>query len=136
VRRSRPGGRRTDASLTSGEDFQSVYRAGSRHVSAIATVYVLLHERAEVRLGIPAGRRLGSAVDRNRLRRRLREAFGRVRPMIDRGADVVVVPRGQAMKAPFGELVDALLGALAAGGVIRKGRGAPGSAGEEAWPKQ
>jgi len=134
VRRSRPGGRRTDASLTSGEDFQRVYRAGSRHVSAVATVYVLLRERAEVRLGTPAGRKLGSAVDRNRLRRRLREAFGRVRPMIDRGADVVVVPRGQAMKAPFGELVDALSGALAAAGAIRNGLGKPGSAGEEAVP--
>ena len=134
MRRARPGGRRTDASLTSGEDFQSVYRAGSRHVSAVATVYVLLQERAEVRLGIPAGRKLGSAVDRNRLRRRLREAFGRVRPMIDRGADVVIVPRGQAMKAPFGKLVDALSGALAAAGVIRKGRGEPSSAGEEAVP--
>jgi len=135
VRRARPGGRLTDASLTSGEDFQRVYRAGSRHVSTVATVYVLLHERAEVRLGIPAGRKLGSAVDRNRLRRRLREAFGRVRPMIDRGADVVVVPRGQAMKAPFGELVDALSGALAAAGAIRNGLGKPGSAGEEAVPE-
>ena len=135
MRRARPGGRRTDASLTSGEDFQSVYRAGSRHVSAVATVYVLLQERAEVRLGIPAGRKLGSAVDRNRLRRRLREAFGRVRPMIDRGADVVIVPRGQAMKAPFGKLVDALSGALAAAGVIRKDLGEPDSAGEEAVPE-
>ena len=87
-----------------------------------------------MRLGIPAGRKLGSAVDRNRLRRRLREAFGRVRPMIDRGVDVVIVPRGQAMKAPFGKLVDALSGALAAAGVIRKGRGEPSSAGEEAVP--
>ncbi|KRT77328.1 MAG: ribonuclease P protein component, ribonuclease P protein component [Armatimonadetes bacterium CSP1-3] len=88
-----------------------------------------------MRLGTPAGRKLGSAVDRNRLRRRLREAFGRVRPMIDRGADVVVVPRGQAMKAPFGELVDALSGALVAAGVIRKDRGEPDSAGEEAVPE-
>jgi len=55
--------------------------------------------------------------------------------MIDRGADVVVVPRGQAMKAPFGELVDALSGALTAAGVIRKDLGDPDSAGEEAAPE-
>lgn len=74
-------------------------------------------------------------MDRNRLRRRVREAVRRVRPMIDRGVDIVVVPRGQAMKAPFDELVDALSGVLVDAGVIRKSLGEPDPAGEKAVPK-
>ncbi len=81
-----------------------------------------------MRLGIPTGRRLGRAVNRNRLRRRIREAFRRVRPDIDRGADVVVVPRGQAMKASFDEVVQALSSALAGAGVIRRSQSSPNPA--------
>jgi hypothetical protein len=55
--------------------------------------------------------------------------------MIDRGVDIVVVPRGQAMKAPFGELVDALSSVLVDAGVIRKSLGEPDPAGENAVPK-
>ncbi len=118
VDRSRPGGRTAGRSLRTGEDFQTVYREGIRHVSALATVYVLPRQNGQVRLGVPAGRRLGHAVTRNRLRRRVREAVARLRPMMSHGADVVVVPRAPAAQSPFSELVDALAEAFSAAGVL------------------
>lgn len=114
----RPRGRRAARTLTSAEDFRAVYRAGNRHVSTVAIVYVLPHESGDVRLGIPAGRRLGGAVARNRVRRRIREAFSRVYPMISGGADVVVVPQPAAAAAPFAEIVAIMRSAFGKSGIL------------------
>jgi len=71
----------------------------SRAASAAAT------DRA--RLGISVPRRVGGAVVRNRVRRRIREIFRRSRELFGgRGADVVVNARPSASEATFTELSD------------------------------
>lgn len=54
---------------------------------------------------------------RNRVRRRVREAFLRVSPRLVGGGDVVLAPRPEALEAPFPELVRAVARALAVGGM-------------------
>ena len=51
------------------------------------------------RVAISASKRVGNAVVRNRVRRRLREAF-RLLPVVE-GFDVVIVPRADSAKANF-----------------------------------
>jgi ribonuclease P protein component len=61
--------------------------------------------QARPRLGISVPRRVGKAVDRNRVRRRLREIFRRSRELFgERGGDVVVNARPSASEATFTEL--------------------------------
>lgn len=119
--RQRLGERTAIGRLTGGDDFQTVFRAGSRHITAIATLYVLPNQKNEVRLGIPVRRQLGGAVRRNRLRRRIREAFRRVRALMVSGADVIVVPRSAAHTVPFAALLEVLRGALLRAGLIADG---------------
>ncbi len=57
------------------------------------TLYVDQNEVGPARLGIVAGRRYGNAVQRNRIKRLIREAFRRIRHDLPAGVDCVVLPR-------------------------------------------
>jgi len=62
--------------LRGSNDFQRVYRTGKRYEGHLLTVFVLPNSLTQHRLGITASRKaLGRAVDRNRAKRLLREAF-------------------------------------------------------------
>lgn len=57
-----------------------------------------------MRLGVVAGRQIGGAVQRNRAKRRLREAFRRKRAGFRPGFDVVLVARRPLLDAPWSEV--------------------------------
>ena len=66
---------RSPASLTTARDFRQVL-AGAKARSDGVTVFVAHRDDDEApRLGLAVGRRVGSAVTRNRIKRRLRAAF-------------------------------------------------------------
>ena len=68
----------------------------------------------KIGVGFTASRRVGGAVERNRARRRLREAVRRVLPGPARpGFDYVVVARPEALSRPFAALLDDLEAAFA-----------------------
>lgn len=65
------------------------------------------------RVGFTASRKVGGAVDRNRAKRRLKAAAGRVIPAHARaGFDLVLIARGATVKRPFPALLDDLNTAL------------------------
>jgi ribonuclease P protein component len=67
-----------------------------------------------LRFGFTVTKKIGNSVERNRIRRRLREAVRRAAPAFaDRRLDVVVLARRSAMAAPFEELVTAMARGLA-----------------------
>ena len=63
---------------------------------------------SRARLGLTVPRALGGSVDRNRIKRRLREAFRRHRDEFDPRWDIVLNPRRTALAAPFADLERAL----------------------------
>ena len=71
--------------LRGSNDFQRVYRTGKRYEGHLLTAFVLPNSLTQHRLGITASRKaLGRAVDRNRAKRLLREAFRLTKPRLDR----------------------------------------------------
>lgn len=74
-----------ETSLRASNDFQRVYRSGKRYDGHLLTAFVLPNSLTQHRLGITASRKaLGKAVDRNRAKRLLREAFRLTKPRLDR----------------------------------------------------
>ena len=70
-------------------------------------------DRAAVRVGFTATRRIGGAVVRNRARRRLREALRRTAAgLVTPGCDYVVIARGGAADRPWARLLDDVKSAL------------------------
>jgi ribonuclease P protein component len=86
-------------------DFERVYKQGRRHFAAHMTVFYLLREQGEgLRIGFTVGRVLGGAVERNRMKRRLRESVRLHWPGVPVPVDVVVNPKKSVLKVDFVEL--------------------------------
>jgi len=87
-------------------DFERVYKQGRRHFSAHMTVFYLRRVEGEgLRVGFTVGRALGGAVERNRMKRRLRESVRLMRPAIEPSADVVINPKKSLQTAEFSSLM-------------------------------
>ncbi len=82
-------------------------------------VYCLKNRCGCNRLGLTVGAKLGCAVERNRVRRRLRECYRAVEPELKLGYDVVIVARSRAVGLEFGKLGAELSRAFASLGLIR-----------------
>lgn len=101
-------------------DFERVYKQGQRHFAAHMTVFYLRRAQGDAaRVGFTVGRVLGGAVDRNRMKRRLREAVRRHLPP-GVPVDVVINPKKSLLTADFADLLDEVSRAFA---VIQKATG-------------
>jgi ribonuclease P protein component len=84
--------------LSRSADFDRVYREGRSHASRYLVVYAFPRTESadEPRLGVSVGRKLGGAVERNRMKRLLREAFWSAAADLPDGYDFVLVARPDA----------------------------------------
>ena len=87
-------------------DFERVYKQGRRHFASHMTVFYLRREEGEgMRVGFTVGRVLGDAVDRNRMKRRLRESVRLSRPAASPPVDVVINPKKSVRTVAFSVLL-------------------------------
>jgi ribonuclease P protein component len=91
--------RRKRRRLSRSGEFERVYREGRSHASRHLVVYAFPRaedDDTEPRLGVSVGRKLGGAVERNRMKRLLREAFWASAGGLSDGHDFVIVARPAA----------------------------------------
>ncbi|HVR71062.1 MAG TPA: ribonuclease P protein component [Vicinamibacteria bacterium] len=90
--------------LLSGADYRRVLRRGSRVDGPLLSLVACDNDLGYDRLGLAASRKLGGAVERNRAKRLLREAFRRHKRRSARGEDVVALPRPPLTARSQGEV--------------------------------
>ena len=94
------------------------------HTSGVANGFLVLYARPNKtqmnRIGITVGKKLGHAVVRNRVRRRLREVYRLNEEKFSSGWDIVVVARSRCVEADFQSLVMASLDLAAKAGILKE----------------
>ena len=97
---------RKEARLKKRSDFVAVRRRGRWWSNSLLTLRVLPNDLDASRVGFLVGRRVGCAVVRNRVKRRLREIARQ--EAVSKGWDVVVIARAQMGGVPFADAQRAL----------------------------
>jgi ribonuclease P protein component len=90
-------------------EFRRLYSKGKSAASPYLALYVRKNGLHRNRLGITVGAKLGNAVKRNRVRRRLKEIYRLNEDKFRKGCDIVIVARVKAVYARYGQLEQSFL---------------------------
>ena len=99
--------------------FRRLY-SSSGHANSYLVLYARKNRSATNRVGVTVSKKLGHAVVRNRVRRRLREVYRLNEARFAPGWDIVVVARSRCIKADFQKLTDAYLSLAAKAGILQE----------------
>ena len=95
--------------LTHSEDFKRVRRSGKSYAHPLVVLIVQSNNQPRVKIGVAAGRTVGTAVYRNRAKRLLREAIRSLIPQLLSGFDLILIARPALASATLEETRRALL---------------------------
>jgi ribonuclease P protein component len=107
-------------SLNQNTLFKRLYYRGKRQHSSILVLHSMPNGLPYNRFGITVSKKLGKAVKRNIIRRRIYEAFRLYEPSLKTGYDLVIVAKGTALHSDFDRYYRVIGGMLAKAGLLIK----------------
>ena len=99
--------------------FRRLY-ATSGHANSYLVLYARKNHSATNRVGVTVSKKLGGAVVRNRVRRRLREVYRLNESRFTPGWDIVVVARSRCIKGDFQKITEAYLSLAQKAGILEE----------------
>ena len=103
--------------LTRQNQYQAVYQGGTYRTGKELVIRILPNGLDISRYGITVSRRVGKAVARNRIKRRLREILRKL--TLEPGFDIVIIARADAARAGYAEIKKSTEALLAGAGLLR-----------------
>jgi len=100
---------RYTTSLTKNYEFKRLYNKGRNAASKCAVIYCAKNGSTDNKLGITVSTKLGGAVQRNRIRRRLKEIYRLNEHSLRTGYNIVLVARMRSRYAGWNELETSVL---------------------------
>ena len=104
--------------LSRPRDFAALQTTGTVRSHPLLVVRMLRTDLEHTRFGLATGRKIGGAVIRNRLRRRIREVLRALAPSFQPGWDVLIIARPALVEASHEELAEVVAKLLRRGGVL------------------
>ena len=98
--------------LTRSEDFKRVRRSGKSYAHPLVVLIVQTHEQPQVKIGVAAGKTVGTAVRRNRAKRLLREVMRELVPNIASNLDLILIARPGLVTATLEDTRQAVINLL------------------------
>lgn len=91
-------------------DFRRLYNRGKTVTDPALVIYYSKNRAGICRIGITTSKKIGNAVERNRSRRVLKEAFRKVCPSVTAGYDIVIVARSKTKYMKSTRLAEIMFG--------------------------
>lgn len=111
--------------LKQNSDFRRVYGRGRAQTNPALVTYVLKNRANRAgfcRIGITTGKKLGCAVERNRCRRIIREAYRSLAPFCAGGWDIVFVARHKTTQMKSTQIERVMRDHLSAAGILKESK--------------
>ena len=106
--------------LTRSGLFRETYLQNHSWVGRYMVLWTREGDDTDLRLGVVSSKKVGGAVQRNRARRRIREAWRQLRPYFSSNVDVIFVTRGYLLRAPWPQVVKEMVWLAEKAGLIAK----------------
>lgn len=90
---------RKENRIKSKNAFQIVYKTGRSVVDSMSVMYVLPNEEKNIKIGFAVGKKMGSAVTRNRVKRLMREVFRHKKAELKDSVQIIWVARKKLVEA-------------------------------------
>ncbi len=117
--------------LKSPQDFSVVYNQGKPHFGRYVVISVLPSNRSVTRVGFAVGKKVGNAVARNKVKRRLRAVVRSQSSQIPPGLDLIIGAKRNSVTASFQDLAEDVSRVFKYSGVSTAGRNKSTRVGEE-----
>lgn len=97
-------------SMNENRMFRRIYRQGKSYVTPYFVIYFKRNRLKINRLGITATKKIGNAVERNRAKRVIKEAYRLLEQKLPDGLDIVIVARRKSVFSKMQSLMSVLRG--------------------------
>ena len=105
--------------LKTNSDFRRAYARGKSYTNPALVMYVRKNRAGSCRIGITASKKIGNAVQRNRARRVIREAFRQVNLPLKGNYDVIFVARTKTVYKKSTDIYNVMVPMLIEAGVVK-----------------
>ena len=105
-------------SLRRKKEFRYTYRVGKSCGGKLLALVYAKSRTTSAKIGFSVSKKIGNAVVRNRVKRRMREAVTPLIPVIKGGTNLIFIARDSIIDAPFLSIREAMLSQLERAGLI------------------
>jgi len=109
--------------LRGSSDFKRVRRTGRSYAHPLVVLVTSPNGLAFTRMGVAAGKTVGNAIERNRAKRRMREALRAILPAISLGWDLIWIARPPLVQAEWADVQQAFNLLLRRSGLVEGSQG-------------